>query len=102
MGWADRAIKELQEGNHTTVKPHGNSMSGLVESGSLVTLEPIKISDLTIKDIVLCVVKGNQYLHLVKAIQDGRVLIGNNHGRINGWTSRVYGRAIKIERRSAG
>ena len=98
MGWADRAIKELQEGKTTTVKPHGNSMTGRVESGSLVTLEPVKIPELKLNDIVLCKVKGNQYLHLVKSMQEDRVLIGNNRGGINGWTRNVYGRAIKIEK----
>jgi hypothetical protein len=98
MGWADRAIRELQEGKNTTVKPHGNSMAGRVESGSLVTLEPVQISELQLNDIVLCKVKGNQYLHLVKAMQEDRVLIGNNRGGINGWTRNVYGRAIKIEK----
>lgn len=98
MGWADRAIKELLEGKTTTVKPHGNSMTGRVESGSLVTLEPVKISELSINDIVLCKVKGSQYLHLVKAMREGKALIGNNRGGINGWTSNVYGRAIKIEK----
>jgi hypothetical protein len=98
MGWADRAIKELQEGKTTTVKPHGNSMTGRVESGSLVTLEPVTISELQLNDIVLCKVKGNQYLHLIKAMQEDRVLIGNNRGGINGWTRNVYGRAIKVEK----
>lgn len=37
-------------------------------------------------DIVFCKVKGRYYTHLVKAKGDRGVLIGNNHGRINGWT----------------
>jgi len=72
-------------------------MQGKVESGSLVTLDPVEILDLDVGDIVLCRVKGNVYLHLVKAKQGGRVQIGNNRGRINGWTRTVYGRATKIE-----
>jgi hypothetical protein len=35
-------------------------------------------------DIVLCRVSGNQYLHLVKAIQGERFQIGNKRGGING------------------
>jgi DNA mismatch repair protein MutS len=35
----------------------------------------------------------------VQEMKDGktRYLIGNNHGRINGWTTTVYGVAIKVE-----
>lgn len=97
MGWADRAIKELQEGNSTTIKPRGNSMQGKIESGAAVTVEPIKLDEIQVDDIVLCKVKGNQYLHLVKAIDNGRFLIGNNKGRINGWTRSIYGKVTKVE-----
>lgn len=98
MAWADRAIKDLQQGFNTIIRLHGNSMAGLVESGSKVILRPVDMSELKIGDIVLCKVKGNQYLHLVKAINQGRVLIGNNRGGINGWTRAVYGIATKIEK----
>ena len=97
MGWADRAIKDLQAGKTTVIKPHGGSMKGKVESGSTVTVEPIAPEDVQVGDIVLCKVKGNQYLHLVKAIEGTRFLIGNNKGRTNGWTRAVFGKAIKIE-----
>ena len=96
MSWADRAIKLLVGGENATIKPHGGSMKPKVESGATVTLEPIDISELSRGDIVLCKVKGNVYLHLVKAIDNGRVQIGNNRGRINGWTRTVFGRAIEI------
>lgn len=31
--------------------------------------------------------------NLIKGVQDHRVLIGNNHGKINGWTgkNKIYG-----------
>jgi hypothetical protein len=49
--------------------------------------------------IVLCRIHGNEYLHLVKAIQGGRFQIGNNRGFINGWirAGAIYGRCIRIE-----
>ena len=52
-----------------------------------------------VDDIVLCRVKGNQYLHLVKAIQGERFQIGNNRGGINGWVTRrqIFGRLVKVE-----
>ena len=62
-------------------------MNGKIESGQLVTVA-LGQRVLKIGDIVLCKVNGIQYLHLVKAISGGRVQIGNNKGRINGWTSR--------------
>jgi len=98
MGWADFAIKALQEGKTVTIKPTGGSMKGKVDSGSKVTVEPISLDKIEIGDIVLCKVKGRQYLHLVKAKDKSRFLIGNNKGFTNGWTSAVYGKAIKIEK----
>jgi hypothetical protein len=53
----------------------------------------------SVGDIVLCKVNGNQYLHLVKAIQGARFQIGNNRGRINGWitAASIYGKCTKVE-----
>lgn len=88
MGWANKYIETLQRGELVKFRPRGNSMSGKIESGQLVTVAPVGEHILKIGDIVLCKVNGVQYLHLVKAISGGRVQIGNNKGRINGWTSR--------------
>ena len=80
------------------VIPHGHSMKPKVMSGATVLLKPVKVEDLNVGDIVLYRVKGNVYLHLVKALQgDGRVLIGNNRGGVNGWTKAVYGRATEVK-----
>lgn len=96
----ENAIESLREGKAAQIRPRGQSMKGRVNSGALVTLEPRK--DLSIDDVVLCRVKGNTYLHLIKAISaDGkRFQIGNNRGGINGWTGRgnIYGKAIRIEK----
>lgn len=75
-------------------------MTGKVDSGQLCTVEPIgDPATLRVGDIVLCKVNGQQYLHLIKAIQGERVQIGNNRGRINGWITRrgVYGRCVRVE-----
>ena len=63
-------------------------MTGKIDSGQLVTVEPIENQTIKVGDIVLCKVNGAQYLHLVKSIQGDRFQIGNNRGRINGWTNR--------------
>lgn len=90
MGWATHAIEELKKGQIITIRPRGNSMNGLISSGSLVEIRPVQEDDVISKnDIVLCKVNGKDYLHLVTATK-GRTQyqIGNNHGRINGWISR--------------
>ena len=75
-------------------------MRGKIESGQLCTVEPIvDLTSLAKGDIVLCKVNGNEYLHLVKAIQGKRFQIGNNRGRINGWIGEnaIFGKLVKIE-----
>lgn len=74
-------------------------MRGRVESGQLVTVEPVDAALLQVGDIVLCAVRGAQYLHLVRAIRGGQFQIGNNRGGVNGWvTARsIYGRCVRIE-----
>jgi len=101
MGWATRYIAELRAGRTVKFRPRGNSMSGRVESGQLVTVEPIADHRaLSPGDVVLCKVNGAEYLHLVKAIgQDGRLQIGNNKGHVNGWApaAAVYGKLVMVE-----
>jgi phage repressor protein C with HTH and peptisase S24 domain len=99
MGWATEYIARLQKGETIQCRPRGNSMAGKIESGQLCTVEPVDPATLRAGDIVLCKVNGRQYLHLVKAVQGNRFLIGNNRGRINGWVSgnSIYGRCSKVE-----
>lgn len=75
------------------------SMKGKVNDGDLVTIAPCDPTSLAVGDIVLVRVKGNDYLRLIKAIDNGRFQIGNNRGGINGWVgyNSIYGRAIRIE-----
>lgn len=94
--WADRAIEELRKGNNAVIYPKGNSMRGKIESGQKVTLGPP--TNLEVDTIVLVKVKGNIYLHLIVAMKENEVLIGNNKGGINGWTSvsNVYGKVLQV------
>lgn len=102
MGWAQEYISKLAAGTMVKFRPRGNSMTGKVDNGDLVTVVPItENTEIKAGDIVLCRVSGREYLHLVKAVgQDGRFQIGNNKGGINGWTTRscVFGRCIKVEK----
>lgn len=99
MGWATHLIGKLRKGETVSFRPRGRSMSPRIESGQLCTVEPVDVGKLQVGDVVLCKVRGAEYLHLVKAIQDSRFQIGNNHGRINGWigASSIYGRLVSIE-----
>jgi hypothetical protein len=74
-------------------------MRGKVNDGDTVTVEPVDPGTLSVGDIVLVRVKGHDYLHLVKAIDGGRFLIGNNRGGVNGWVgpNGIYGKATKVE-----
>lgn len=85
MGWASPYISQLKEGKTVSFRTRGQSMKGKIESGQICTVEPIGDHSLPEKgDIVLCKVNGNEYLHLIKAMQGPQFQIGNNRGRING------------------
>ena len=100
MGWASQYIAKLQRGETVAFRPRGNSMSGKIESGQLCTVAPVEPATLAVGDIVLCKVRGREYLHLVKAIQGPRFQIGNNRGRINGWVTAgaIFGKCVRIEK----
>ncbi len=93
MAWATQIIERLKEGETVQCKPRGQSMKGKIKSGEIITIKPIE-DDIEVGDIVLCKVKGKEYLHLVKAIQGERYQIGNNKGGINGWIgiNSIFGR----------
>jgi hypothetical protein len=99
MGWASGYIAKLQAGETVSFRPRGNSMSPRIESGHLCTVAPVDVTTLEAGDIVLCKVRGAEYLHIVKAIQGGRFQIGNNRGFINGWVgaSAIFGKLVKVE-----
>lgn len=97
MGWAARWIEALEKGETVSFRPRGNSMSPRIESGWLCTVEPLGERAPEKGEVVLCRVAGAEYLHLVKAVDGGRALIGNNKGGTNGWTplAKVYGRLVE-------
>lgn len=99
MGWATGHITKLQQGETVSFRPRGGSMTGRIESGQLCTVSPVDSSTLQVGDIVLCRVHGSEYIHLIKAIQDGRFQIGNNRGGINGWigSHSIFGKCVSIE-----
>ncbi len=99
MSWAKYAKEALRRGETVQLRPRGHSMTGKVNDGDRVTLTPCDPEQLNVGDIVLVRVHGSDYLHLIKAINQGRFLIGNNRGGINGWVGKnaIYGIAIQIK-----
>jgi hypothetical protein len=98
MGWATNYIVKLQVGETVQFRPRGDSMKGRINSGQLVTVEPCDVY--SVNDIVLCKVRGRQFLHIVRAIRKNtQFLIGNNRGVLNGWTERknIFGKVTKVE-----
>jgi hypothetical protein len=93
-------VEKLLSGETVSFRPRGNSMKPKIFSGQLCTVGPIKDpSDVSVGDVVLCKVRGKQYLHLVSAINKDKYQISNNHGFVNGWTNfkSIYGKLIKVE-----
>lgn len=92
--WADHYIEKLANGETVQFQPSGHSMEPIVKHRELCTVEPVELEDVREGDVVLCKVAGRVYFHLVKAVGDGRIQIGNNKGHVNGWTRQVYGRRV--------
>ena len=96
VNWEQHRQK-LSQGEAVSFRPKGNSMNPKIKSGQLVTVSPTQISSLEKGDIVFCKVKGNFYVHLVTALKENQVQIGNNKGKINGWTSQIFGKVTRVE-----
>lgn len=78
-------------------------MTGRVSSGQLCTVVPLPLDgdrQPAKGDVVLCKVRGHQYLHLVTAVRGDQYQISNNHGYVNGWTARanIFGLLTKVEK----
>lgn len=102
MGWADKYIEILKSGKSVQFRPKGNSMVPRIHSGEKVTVVPLDYLPY-VDHIVLCTVKGHQYLHKIKAIKYTKTiqfLICNNKGHENGWISsnNIYGVVIAVEK----
>jgi len=98
VSWANYHIEKLLMGETVKFRPKGNSMLPRIKSGQLCTVEPIN-GELEVGDVVLCKVKGNQFLHLITAKKDLQYQISKNKGFVNGWITikSIYGKLIKIE-----
>ena len=87
--WASASVAALRSGRRVVIFPTGHSMHPRVRSEQRCEIEPITAgrAEIKIRDVVLCRVRGRDYLHLVVDKIGGRFLIGNNRGGLNGWIS---------------
>ena len=89
MNKYERLIQNLQDKGEGNIKMFGNSMTPLIKSGTTLTFKVA--NNYNTGDVVFCKVKGHFYAHKIIKISDESYLIGNNKGRINGWTRCIYG-----------
>jgi hypothetical protein len=90
-------VEKLLNGETIISREPGNSMTPIIKSRQPVKIKPCMWTDVKIGDIVFCKVRGRFYTHLVIGKNDIRgCLIGNNHGKTNGWTKNIYGVVTKI------
>ena len=68
-------------------------MTPIIKHRQPVNIHPLPDNRPVVKDIVFCKVHGRYMMHLVTAIDGNRYQISNNHGHVNGWTTRdkIYG-----------
>lgn len=88
-------VERLETGQHIISREPGNSMTPLLKSREPVILEPQKDwNTFKVGDIAYIKIHGNYYTHLVHGVSaDKGLLIGNNHGHVQGWTKKVFAKA---------
>ena len=71
----------------------------LFEPGDRISLPGKAQGDARVGDIVLCKVRGQEYLHLIRAVQGRRFQIGNNRGHVNGWIgpAAIFGKCVRVQ-----
>lgn len=97
MNKNERLKAELETAGAGKMKVFGSSMLPILKSGTLLTFR--RQEDYTVGDIVFCKVKG-RYIDAHKVVATDATkgyLIANNHGFENGWTKRIFGRAVHAE-----
>jgi hypothetical protein len=92
-------LRELAAGRSVQVGSSGGSMRGRIEEGQLVTIAPVGAGAVAVDDIVYVRIRKDRFVcHLVKDIADGRFLIGNNLGALDGWVGpdAIHGKVVRV------
>jgi hypothetical protein len=91
--WKTAAVAALKRGEPISIRPTGNSMQGILEPGTPITLLPASNHPLRIGDIVLAELPRKHriipVLHKIWDIRETEFLIGNAVGRMDGWIPRA-------------
>lgn len=85
-----QAAAAVREGRTVTFRAYGHSMSPRIRHGDEVTVEPLNGRRPKKGQVVLVRVGPRWYLHLVTGIRPLQLQISNNHGHVNGWTSKLH------------
>lgn len=88
--------ESLNKNGIAQMKVFGNSMTPIIDSGSLLTFK--KDDEYEVGDVVFSKVKGRwiDAHKITKKNPNKGYMIANNHGWENGWTKQVFGRVIAI------
>lgn len=88
-------VEKLEKGETIISREPGNSMTPILQSREPVILEPCSDWNTFKKgDIAYVKIHGRYYTHLVHGVDEEKgLLIGNNHGHVQGWTKKVYAKA---------
>lgn len=94
-----KAIEVIRKDGVVLIQGFGGSMEPLLHSGDIFRFVFVqKDTKLEKGDIVFCKVENILCLHKITAIKGEEYQIGNNKGKINGWTVRehIYGKFTNI------
>ncbi len=96
-------IRDLLDGHTIRMKPLGNSMSPIIQSGQEVEIVPYDSAmGVNPGDVLFCKVNGRIVLHLallcirLPGSEGTAWMICNASGHVNGCTREIYGRVSKI------
>lgn len=93
-----KAVAAMKEKGECYIQGFGGSMEPILHSGETFhfqsVTEEIRLSE---GDIVFCEVNSELLLHKITAINGNKIQIGNNKGKVNGWTTKehIFGKYIK-------
>lgn len=90
-----RLMEALAGEGRGTMRCAGPSMLPVLANPSTCDYE--RADRYEVGDIVFCRVRGRFVdAHWVREVSEARgYLIGNNHGHLNGWTRKVFGRVVE-------
>lgn len=93
-------VRLLSEGIEVDRFEYGDSMTPIALNGQYCHLIPCEAKDVEQGDAVFCEIGNGIFLtHMVwaKNKATNQCLIGSTSGHLNGWTDKIYAKAIPID-----